>query len=207
MSLRSFPTFALRILLRITCTVICNISHAIFFKMAAVSGALDRNKKGFFVSPKEKERRENLKKMLKRKFSEVESEEENERVSSDRESAFELTGRRVVELDVLAKSLDSGCKTCRNPLKLSNCQQETLAGLGSFLYINCSNSECGEINVCVTNKTHRPEGVQRGRPIFDVNTKLAAGGFRCSFLKCKVLVILLKIFCDYNYLTIMFPFN
>ena len=42
---------------------------------------------------------------------------------------------------------------------------ETVSVLGSFLYINCS--DCGEINVCRTNKTHRIQS-QSGRPVFDV---------------------------------------
>lgn len=146
--------------------------------MAAASGRILKNKKGVFISPKEKERRENLKNRLKRKFSEAERHAESESTSNDGETSFELQGRRVVELNVLAKALDSGCKACGNPLQLSNCLQETISGLGSFLYIICANSECGEANVCVANKTHRADGVQHGRPIFDANTKLAAGEFK-----------------------------
>ena len=89
--------------------------------------------------------------------------------------AFQLSGRRVVKLGVLAEALNGGCSACNTPLKLSNCTDETLSGLGSFLFIVCSNSECGEINMCCTNKTHRVANRVRGRPIFDVNTKLAAG--------------------------------
>ena len=70
--------------------------------------------------------------------------------------AFKLSGRRVVELEVLAEALDGGWKVCNMPLQLSSCTDETLSGLGSFLYIVCSNSECGEINVCHRNKTHAP---------------------------------------------------
>ena len=90
-------------------------------------------------------------------------------------------GRRVFELDVMARALDSGCSACGKALQLSNCQDETSdlmrleTGLGSFLYIMCSDPECGEVNVCTTNKSHRSAGAGRGRPMFDVNTKLAAG--------------------------------
>lgn len=56
-----------------------------------------------------------------------------------------------------------------------NCLRETVSGLGNFLYVTWSNSDCGEINVCHTSKTHRSSDKRRGRPIFDVNTKLAAG--------------------------------
>jgi len=88
---------------------------------------------------------------------------------------YKISGRRVVELELLARSLDSGCKTCGEPLKLSNITDETLSGLGSFLYITCCNPDCGEINVCHANKTHRVADTWSGRPIFDVNTKVAAG--------------------------------
>ena len=76
------------------------------------------------------------------------------------------SGRRVVESEVLAEALDGGLKVCNTPLQLSSCTDETLSGLGSFLYIVCSNSEGEEINVCHTNKTHRVAGNTRGRPIF-----------------------------------------
>lgn len=88
-----------------------------------------------------------------------------------------LRSRRVVELNVLAEALDGGCEACGATLRLSDCIRETVSGLGSLLYICCSNSECGETNICRTNKTHRRTGTTRGRPIFDVNTKLAAGLF------------------------------
>lgn len=88
--------------------------------------------------------------------------------------AFSLPGRQVVELGVLAKALDEGCKACNTPLRLSDCTDETISGLGSFLYIACQNAACGEINQCTTNKAHRTAGTTRGRKIFDVNTKIAA---------------------------------
>ena len=95
--------------------------------------------------------------------------------SSEFGDAFKLSGRRVVELQVLAEALDGGWKVCNKPLQLSSCTDETISGLGSFLFIVCSNSECGEINVCHTNKTHRVAGSTRGRPIFYVNAKISAG--------------------------------
>ena len=85
-------------------------------------------------------------------------------------------GRQVIKLDVLARALDS-CSACGKALQLSNCQDETISGLGSFLYIMCSDLECEEVNVCTTNKWHRATGAGRFRPIFDVNTKLAAGWY------------------------------
>ena len=59
--------------------------------------------------------------------------------------------------------------------KSSSAIELTISGLGSFLYIMCGDLECGEVNVCTTNKSHRAAGAGRGRPIFDVNTKLASG--------------------------------
>ena len=70
-------------------------------------------------------------------------------------SGVSLTGLRVVELNVLAEALDGGCEACGVALRLSDCIKETVSGLGSLLYICCSNSECGETNICRTNKTHR----------------------------------------------------
>ena len=39
--------------------------------------------------------------------------------------------------------------------QLSNYISEPVSGLGSLLYICCSNSESGETNLSGTNKTHR----------------------------------------------------
>ena len=96
-------------------------------------------------------------------------------------SGFPLRGRRVVELNVLAEALDGGCEACGAALRLSDCIKETVTGLGSLLYICCSNSECGETNTCRTNKTPRSTGARR--PIFDINTKLAAGLFTFNIAK------------------------
>ena len=114
--------------------------------------------------------------------------QENEESVRDLEvcSGFPLRGRRVVELNVLAEALDGGCEACGAVLRLSDCIKETVSGLGSLLYICCSNSECGETNICRTNKTHRSTGTTRGRPIFDVNTKVAAG--LCTFNVAKNIV-------------------
>jgi len=50
---------------------------------------------------------------------------------------FLVTGRREVELDLLAKELDGGCNSCGKPIRLADCTQETSSGLQSFLYITC----------------------------------------------------------------------
>ncbi|CAH3113600.1 unnamed protein product, partial [Porites lobata] len=60
-----------------------------------------------------------------------------------------------------------GCEACGTALRLSNCINEPVSGLGSPLYICCSNSESGETNISGTNKTHRSTRTTRGRPVFD----------------------------------------
>ena len=140
--------------------------------MADVKRArLSHDKKGRFRSSKEVERRI---KLVKISVDEPPSRDEALRV----QNGGKISGRRVVELELLTEALDRGCKVCDKPLQLSNVTDETVSGLGSFLYITCCNPDCGEINVCQTNKTHRVSGTARGRPIFDVNTKLAAGLLR-----------------------------
>ena len=150
--------------------------------MAAVLLALAN--KGRFCGAKPFIRNNNAANRLTASWSGIEK-EENEKNVPDPEvhSEFSLRGRRVVELNVLAESLDGGCEACGAVLRLSDCIKETLSGLGSLLYVCCSNSECGETNICRTNKTHRSTGTTRGRPIFDVNTKLAAGLFTFNVVK------------------------
>ena len=134
-----------------------------------------RDKKGCFRKPKEMKRREMSAVNCKIIGKVVEEVEIDTEVHCESQSCLELRGRRIVELDVLARELE--CKSCGASLQLLNCFREMVSGLESFLYITCSNSDCGEINVCHTNKIHRSSDKRRGRPIFDVNTKLAAGRF------------------------------
>ena len=158
------------------------------YKMAAVLPAgLKRTDKGRFCRAKAFIRNKNAANRLIAPWSALKK-QENEKSVRDLEvcSGFPLRGRRVVELNVLAEALDGGCEACGVALRLSDCIKETVSGLGSLLYICCSNSECGETNICRTNKTHRSTGTTRGRPIFDVNTKLAAG--LCTFNVAKNIV-------------------
>ena len=150
--------------------------------MAAVLLALAN--KGRFCGAKPFIRNNNAANRLTASWSGIEK-EENEKNVPDPEvhSEFSLRGRRVVELNVLAEALDGGCEACGAVLRLSDYIKQTLSGLGSLLYVCCSNSECGETNICRTNKTHRSTGTTRGRPIFDVNTKLAAGLFTFNVVK------------------------
>ncbi|KAL9958594.1 hypothetical protein ACROYT_G035628, partial [Oculina patagonica] len=137
---------------------------------------VSKDKQGRFRKKKTLNRSKSVSNVLKNKWSAYRSfNSEVIEEESDFSDAFSLPGRRVLELGVLAKSLDEGCKACKTPLRLSDCTDETISGLGSFLYIVCQNTECGEINQCTTNKAHRVAGNTRGRKIFYVNTKLAAG--------------------------------
>ncbi|XP_066016702.1 uncharacterized protein [Pocillopora verrucosa] len=132
--------------------------------MAAVlPTSVKRTDKGRFCRAKAFIRNKNAANRLIASWSALKK-QENEKSVRDLEvcSGFPLRGRRVVELNVLAEALDGGCEACGATLRLSNCIKEAVSGLGSLLYICCSNSECGETNICRTNKTH-------------VNTKLAAG--------------------------------
>ena len=132
-----------------------------------------RARNGRFCKFRELRRIETVSTIRKRKLGESTIKEEGEK---GEKTPVKLVGRRIVELDVLSKELDSGCQTCGSPLKLSNCVQETVSGLGSYLYINCTDGDCGEINLCHTNKTHKTNDNRGpGRNVFDVNTKLAAG--------------------------------
>ena len=86
--------------------------------MATVGvGTKSRDKKGFFVSSKEKGRREKLKNIWKRKCCDVEG---DGGVSTKKKcieaGSCNFRGRRVIELDVLARALDSGCSACGKAL-------------------------------------------------------------------------------------------
>ena len=111
--------------------------------------------------------------------------QENEKSARDLEvcSGFPLRGRRVGRIKCPRWGFGRRLWSLWAALRLSNCIKETVSGLGSVLYICCSNSECGETNICRTNKTHRSTRTTRGRPIFDVNTKLAAGLFTFNIAK------------------------
>lgn len=80
------------------------------------------------------------------------------------------SGRRVVELGVLANALAS-CKNCTNPLQLSHATSIRTYGLAAILKVPCSNTNCRFVN-------NVPTGKQHGKThIWDVNTKLANGSF------------------------------
>ena len=124
-------------------------------------------KEGRFCRAKAFIRNNNATHRLKASWLAIEK-QENERNVRDSEvcSGFSLRGRLVVELLKCP-----GCEACGTALRLSNCINEPVSGLGSLLYVCCSNSESGEMNISGTNKTHRGTRTTRGRPVFDVNTK------------------------------------
>ena len=82
-------------------------------------------------------------------------------------------GRRIVEVDLLAKHLDKGCVMCSSPLQLSRIVHEKSYGLASLLHIRCS--ECHFVNSMPTEKRHHDKNKAKTMPVFDINTKSAGG--------------------------------
>ncbi|XP_056006937.1 DNA polymerase III PolC-type-like [Ostrea edulis] len=80
-------------------------------------------------------------------------------------------GRRIVELDVIAKNLEE-CRRCGQPLHLSDCVGKTRFGLAQIPQVQCRYSECRLVNDVPTGKKHQTE---KGGKAWDINTKLAAG--------------------------------
>ncbi|VDI84350.1 Hypothetical predicted protein [Mytilus galloprovincialis] len=72
-------------------------------------------------------------------------------------------GRRVVELDVLARSMN--CEKCGSWLRLSDIKDEVIYGMASFLYISCPSSACQHISLVPTGKKSNGKG-------FDINYKV-----------------------------------
>jgi hypothetical protein len=84
-------------------------------------------------------------------------------------------GRRLVEFGVLLSKLQH-CEACRlGPVALTyeSVVGELQKGLGGYLYVRCSNHDCGHINRVPYGSTHRVK--ERGMPCFSVNTKLGTG--------------------------------
>ena len=65
-----------------------------------------------------------------------------------------------------------GCEACGTALRLSNCINKPVSGLGSLptYFVQTPRVE----RRIFANKTHRSTRTMRGRPVFDVNTKFAA---------------------------------
>ena len=75
-------------------------------------------------------------------------------------------GRRVVKLDVLARSMN--CEKCNSWLHLSDIVDEVVYGMASYLYITCQNSVCRHISLVPTGKKSSKRG-------FDINYKVYLG--------------------------------
>ena len=142
-----------------------------------------RNKRGRFLKGKVWQKYENA----KRKHLKVELTDDTESaatklqrlgdvgvadrcVKARETSSYAVSGRRIVELDVLAKGLDDGYMICRAPLSLSNVCEEYRRGLGSTLFVSC---KCGCSTAVKTGKQHADSSKKKLLPIYDVNTKLA----------------------------------
>ena len=93
-----------------------------------------------------------------------------------------LPGRRIVEIDVLAKELV--CVDCSELLHLKFIVDETRCGLGSFLYIQCS---CGVINKVPTGKTSK---AKHGPSIFTINVKASAAMLHSGIGPTKLMDLL-----------------
>lgn len=86
-------------------------------------------------------------------------------------------GRRIVEWLVLVRELRV-CKICKlGPLILTESLivGEMIIGLSGYLYVRCSNTHCGQVNIVRYGKTHREKQTPKGMPCFVVNTKFGAG--------------------------------
>lgn len=82
-----------------------------------------------------------------------------------------LSGRRIVELSLVATRLDRGCYGCNATLHLIDCKKEVKHGFASVLHVKCR--ECGAVNLAQTSKTH--VAVNSRRRVYDVNTKVSLG--------------------------------
>ena len=116
-------------------------------RAVVLPASVRRTNKGRFCRAKAFNRNKNAANRLKASRNAIAKDEKN---VCDPEvcSEFSLRGRRVVELNVFAEALGGGCKACGAARLLSDCIKETISEQGSLLYICCSNSECGERNIC-----------------------------------------------------------
>ena len=131
----------------------------------------NRGVKGRFITSGEKRKLDNLRPGgCKKRLIDIDAQNCCQTNSSDKIDWNE--GKRVVDLGLLAKSLQKcSFSECQSQLSLLNIERETRVGLSSILWVRCAS--CGEMNKIYTSKTH--EHKQQGRPIFDINTKLATG--------------------------------
>jgi hypothetical protein len=79
------------------------------------------------------------------------------------------SGRRIVDLDVLANDL--WCSTCDSALTLKDIVNENLSGLASVFSVKCNT--CDIVHEVSTSACQPTE--KGGRPLFNVNMKIAMG--------------------------------
>ena len=89
------------------------------------------------------------------------------------DSVFIFDGRRIVDMNYLIEKLKTGCTVCSTRLNLCCTLNEKRYGLGVMLDIKCKNSRF--INKVPTGKSHFDSSQKITMPIFDINTKAAAG--------------------------------
>ena len=166
------------------CTTFSTHNHTTSKMVPVLPSSARRSNKGRFCRAEAFIRNKNAANRLTASWSAIKKQENEKNVCHPEVCrGVSLCGHQVVELNVLAEALDGGCEACGAALRLSDCIKERVSGLGSLPYICCSNSECRETNIGRTNETHRRTGTPLGRPIFDVNTKLAAGLFTFTDVK------------------------
>ena len=78
-------------------------------------------------------------------------------------------------MKLLVEALDQGCWFCHSALQLRDIIHESTSGLASLLHLKCW--RCSKINKVPTGKRHHDASKGRTRPVFDVNTKAAAGSY------------------------------
>ena len=96
------------------------------------------------------------------------SQGENSAAGAATVEVFQFSGRYVVDLDLLSKSLQCTDTHCKEPLELRMCSKSVMFGLANYLYITCS--AWGQVNNCPTSS--RVNGTSG--PI-SVNVKAAVG--------------------------------
>ena len=158
-----------------------------------------RKSNGFYTTSYMKKRTENLQKsrndFIKRSKTkpsvvevqnqqQVEPSETVESLENPQERPFgnkchiNLGGRMIVEMDFLVEQLKSGCKNCDAKLDLCAVESNTRHGLANVFNIPCVS--CAYSNRVYSSKTHYRSTAKKTRPVFDVNTKCAAGKRCCN---------------------------
>jgi len=95
-------------------------------------------------------------------------------------SSFTFEGRRIVDLGYLAEQLSRGCCVCDTSLQLIDTVSEKRYGLSADLTVACRT--CNATTTVRTGKRHHDARKRKTMPVFDVNTKAAAGKFQLQLL-------------------------